>query len=398
MELTVVSSKICWADPDAPAGYTTDGGFPAQMRALSELFDRTRLILGVGSGRPPGLTALSGHNLEVCPLPAPAGSDLRRKLSMLFWLPRHGPRLWREIRRAGAVHAPVPGDLGAVALLLALAQKKPLFVRHCGTWGEPVTAADRLLLRLLERVAGGRNVVLATGGSDTPPSASNPAVGWIFSTSLPAAEIDAVPAAHPWRAGEPLKLVTVGRLTPGKNTASAVRALALVREHHPRAILDVVGHGGEMASLQALAGELDLAEAVTFHGNVSHPRVLEILSSSSLFVFPTRVKEGFPKALLEAMACGLPVVATAVSVIPHLVGEGCGALLEATDPESVARAVLSLTADDRRLAEMSTRARETSRAYTLERWRDEIGERLRESWGRSLRTRPAPGADETTVR
>ncbi len=389
MELAVVSSKICWADPEAPAGYVTDGGFPAQMRALSELFDRTRLILTLAPGRPAGLTPLAGHELEVRPLPAPAGSDLRRKLALLSWLPRHLPRLWREIRRADAVHTPVPGDVGAVALLLTLAQGKPLFVRHCGTWGEPVTAADRFLLWLLERVAGGRNVVLATGGAETEPSARNPAVGWIFSTSLPAAEIDNLPAARPWRAGDPLKLVTVGRLTAGKNTAAAVRALARVRERHPRATLDVVGHGAERAALEALAGELDLAGAVTLHGNVSHTRVLEILAGSNLFVFPTNVKEGFPKALLEAMACGLPAVATAVSIIPRLL-DGCGALLEATDPDSVAHAVLRLTADPRRLADMSARARETSRGYSLERWRDEIGERLRASWGRPLRPEAAP--------
>ncbi len=386
MKLAVVSSKICWADRASPAGYVTDGGFPAQMQALSELFDRTHLILAVGRGRPSGLTALTGHRLEVCPLPAPAGTNWRRKLSMLRWLPRHLPRLWRQIRRADAVHAPVPGDLGTIAILIALAQKKPLLVRHCGTWGEPVSVADRFLLWLLERVAGGRNVVLATGGSKTPPSARSPAVGWIFSTSLPAAEIEAMPAARPWHAGEPLKLVTVGRLTAGKNAAAAVRALVRVRQRHPQATLDVVGHGVESAALEALAGELGLAQAVTFHGNVAHARVLEILSRCHLFVFPTNVKEGFPKALLEAMACGLPAVATAVSVIPRLVGTGCGALLEATDPESVALAILSLTEDDDRLAEMSARARERSRAYSLERWRDEIGKRLRESWDQPLRS------------
>ena len=385
MKLVVFSYKICWADASSPTGYATDGGFPFQMRALSELFDHTRLILTVSPGQPSGLTPLTGHRLEVCPLPTPTGSDTRRKLSMLLWLPRYLPQMWQEVRRADAVHAPVPGDVGTIGMLLALALKKPLFVRHCGTWGEPVTVADRLLLRCLERVAGGANVVMATGGSDAPPSSRNRQVRWIFSTSLPATEIDDVPAAAPWRAGEPLKLVTVGRLTAGKNTAAAVRALALVRERHPRATLDVVGHGGARASLEALAAELGVTEALTFHGNVTHRRVLEILAGSHLFVFPTRVKEGFPKALLEAMACGLPVIATAVSVIPRLVGERCGVLLEDTGAESVAAAVLHLTEDPDRLAGMARHAREASRAYSLERWAEVIGQRLEAGWGRRLR-------------
>ncbi len=379
MKLVVFSSKVCWADASSPTGYATDGGFPFQMRAISELFEQTRLVLTVSHGLPPGLIALAGHNLEVAPLPTPAGADLRRKLSLLLWLPRQLPRLWREVRRADALHAPVPGDVGVIGLLLALAQKKPLFVRHCGSWKRPITVMDRLLLRLLERVAGGRNVVVATGGARAEPS-PNRAVSWIFSTSLTADEIKTLPRAPAWRLGEPPKLVTVSRLTPGKNTAAVVGALALVRRQFPQATLDVVGDGISWSKLRSLASDLGLAEAVTFHGNVAHGRVLEILAGCHVLVFPTRLKEGFPKVVLEAMACGLPVVATAVSVIPRLVSDTCGILLRKTDPESVARAILAILGDQERLLEMSRAAKQRSRAYTLERWRDEIGERLRAGW------------------
>ncbi len=392
VKLAVFSYKICWADAASPSGFVTDGGFPFQMRSLSELFDRTRLILTLSPGRPPGLTALTGHRLEVAPLPTPTGSDFRRKLSMLFWLPRYLPRIWREVREADAVHAPVPGDVGVVGMLVALAQEKPLFVRHCGTWGEPVTAMDRWLLRLLERIAGGRNVVMATGGSENAPSSRNRAISWIFSTSLSAAELEELPCSRPWRGGEPPRLVTVGRLTPGKNAAAVIRALALVREEHPGATLDVIGEGRCLRELKALTSALDLTRAVIFHGNVAHTRVLELLASSHLFVFPTRVKEGFPKAVLEAMACGLPVVATAVSVIPHLIGRRCGILLEDTDHESVGRAILRILADEQLLAEMARASRQRSREYTLERWQETLGERLRASWSLPLRHPVARGS------
>ncbi len=383
MKLVVFSSKICWADASSPTGYVTDGGFPFQMRAVSELFEQTRLVLTVSRSLPPGLTALVGNDLEVAPLPTPAGSDLRRKLSMLLWLPRHLPRIWREVKGADAVHVPVPGDVGVVGLLVALAQKKPLFVRHCGTWGQPISFIDGLLFRLLERIAGGRNVVMATGGADRAPS-RNRAVSWIFSTSLSAAEPEAAPRSRPRRAGEPPKLVTVARLTPGKNTAAVIEALAPVREQHPGATLEVVGDGGCLPKLKQLASGLGLADAVTFHRNVSHDRVLEALARAHVFVFPTRVKEGFPKAVLEAMACGLPVVATAVSVIPHLVADTCGILLRDIDSESVARAILAILEDRARFAEMSRAGRRRSRAFSLEQWRDEIGERLRAGWNLPL--------------
>ena len=136
-----------------------------------------------------------------------------------------------------------------------------------------------------------------------------------------------------------------------------------------------------MPQLQALTRKLNLEHAVTFYGNLSHQEVLRTLSQAHVFVFPTRVKEGFPKAVLEAMACGLPIVASNVSVIPHLVGEDKGIVLEEPTSEAVARAVLTLMSEPARMAQMGRNARDASREYTLEAWRDTIGHLLRESWG-----------------
>ncbi len=261
-------------------------------------------------------------------------------------------------------------------------------MRHCGTWGRPVTVADRLLHRLLVRVAGGRNVVLATGGGPRPPEPRNPAIGWIFSTTLSEAEMGGLPRAEPWRRGEPLRLVAVGRLTRGKNVASTIRALADLGRDHPETTLDVLGDGVERPALEALAAELGVAPAVTFHGNLPHEDVLATLGRSHLFVFPTRVAEGFPKAVLEAMACGLPVLAAPVSVIPGLLGDGRGFLLESTAAEAVAAALRRLVPSPDALAAAGDAARLHARQFTLERWRDSIGERLEAAWGRPLREEP----------
>ncbi len=402
MELVVISHKECWADPASPSGYATVGGFPFQMQAVSACFDATTLLVPVRkTPLPEGARPLLGRNLRVHPLPEPAGLGWRRKGSMLGWLPRHLAALWRAVRAADAVHAPVPGDVGGIGLLVALAQRKPLFVRHCGTWGQPVTGADRALLWLLERIAGGRNVVMATGGADAPPSAHNPDVTWIFSTTLSEQEIERIEPAVPWQPGQPLRLATVGRLTADKNTVACVEALPLLAGRHPRVHLDVVGDGPCRADLEARAAALGRTDAVTFHDNVAHAEVLRILAGAHLFVFPTRTREGFPKAVLEAMACGLPVVATGVSVLPRLIGTANGRILGRTDAAALAEAVLALTSDARRLAAMAAGARAASRAYTLERWQAAIAQRLRERWGPLRQAEapdeaPAPGVALTT--
>ncbi len=382
MELLVLSHKPCWSSPEAASGFATDGGFPFQMAALSELFDRTTLLLPRRDhSTPGGLTPLGGHELRVTPLPEPSGLGLRRKLALLTWFPRHFGTLWRQVGRADAVHAAVPGDLGTLGLLLALARRKPLLVRHCGTWGNRTTLADRFLAWLLPRIAGGRNIVFATGGGTALPEPPFPAVQWIFSTSLGLEEMNHIPLPSPWQPERPLRLVTVGRLSHGKNTRACLSALSIIRRHHPRAHLEIVGAGPCQAELESMARDLDLREAVTFHGNLSHEGVLEALGRSHIFLFPTRTAEGFPKAALEALACGLPIVAPPVSVLRQLLEEGCGERLETPEGEQVAAAVLSLTANPQRLARMAVQAQQIAHRYTLEGWRDLIGDSIFAAWG-----------------
>lgn len=402
VKFLVLSHKETYLDPDSPSGYATTGGFPFQMQALSELFAQTTLLLPIrqpvvrNSIALSGIKPLAGHNLRVIPLPEPAGSDLRRKIAMLTWLPQNLPKIWQEIARADAVHAPVPGDLGFIGILVALFQRKPIFIRHCGTWGEPVTLADHILFWLLERIAGGRNVILATGGADIPPSKKNPNIHWIFSTTLTEGELAkmrAVPSpslcvrASPFggagrshRGGEPLRLVTVCRLTEAKNTQAILRALPSILSQNPDTRLDVVGDGPARPGLETLARDLGVDGQVTFHGNLAHADVLQVLSQSHLFVFPTRHREGFPKAVLEALAAGLPIVATGVSVIPDLIKD-CGVILPNPGPEAVAQAVNRLAANPAQMAEMSARARQRAQEYSLETWRDRIGEHLQSVWG-----------------
>lgn len=388
MKLLVVSHKETWADSASPSGFSTKGGFPFQMKALSGLFDET-LILSLlrASDPPPGLVWINGDHLQVKTLPEPKGHDLERKVRLLLHLPRWLITTWREIAKADAVHTPLPGDLGTIGMIMALLQKKPLFIRHCGRWGIPSSAFDRWLQRFLERIASSRNVVMATGGADQPPSSRNPAISWIFSTALTAAELEQTPIARPWQAGEPLRLVTVGSLLPGKNISALIAALPLLRERNPELSLEVIGTGRLLEDLQEQTRQLGLEEVVIFSGNLSHDEVMAHLSRSHVFVFPT-LYEGFPKALLEAMACGLPIVASPVSVIPRLLEGGAGVFLTGQDASSIAAALADLLSEPEKMAAMGRLARERAQSYTLERWRDEIGERLSEAWGKPLKEGP----------
>ncbi|MBN1304038.1 MAG: glycosyltransferase family 4 protein [Anaerolineales bacterium] len=351
------------------------------MKALSELFDRTAIMAPIQSNKlPSGSIPLLGHHLSIIPLAEPFGLGWRRKLYMLYWTIQHFSKLWQAVHDYDAIHTPVGGDIGTIGILIAIFQRKKLFIRHCGTWGEPISWVDRLLQRFLERIAGGRNVVLATGGAESPPSRKNRNIHWIFATSITQAELGQIPAAYPWLPGQPLKLITVGRLSVSKNVQAIIKAMPNILEKFPASTLDVLGDGEYRSELERAALELNLTKTVTFYGNMSHDEVIRKLSEAHLFVFPTR-REGFPKVVLEAMACGLPVIASRTSVIPQLLKNECGLLLDDVDPYSVSKAVIDLAEDANNLSSMGSRARMVAREYTLEKWRERIGKYLALAWG-----------------
>ena len=380
--LAVVSHKLCWRSEDSPTGYATDGGFPMQMRAISQLFESTTLVVPVaGDGPiPTGLQALSGPGMTIRPLSLPGGAGWRRKARLPFWLARNGPILIQEIRKARAVHAPIPGDIGTLGMLIAHGLRKPLFVRHCGNWFVQTTAAERFWRWYMERFAGGRKVMLTTGGALQAPSARNPAVSWIFSTSLTAGELEArAQRRHHPRTDAP-RLLIACRQDEEKGSGIVVRALPEILRHLPGATLEVLGDGPELSKFRAIAEQLSLSERVTFRGRVNHSEVLEAMARGDVFVYPTAASEGFPKVVLEALASGLPVISTNVSVIPVLLAQGGGIVLPSRQPHEVAARVVELWSDPARYESMSQAAIQSVQSYSLERWRDTIGDRLVSAW------------------
>jgi sugar transferase (PEP-CTERM/EpsH1 system associated) len=127
---------------------------------------------------------------------------------------------------------------------------------------------------------------------------------------------------------------TVGRLDPVKDQAALVRAFAALRSGHPEALLILAGEGPCRPDLTRLISELGLAGRVRLLGDC--PDVALVLAALDLFVLPS-IAEGMSNTLLEAMAAGIPVVATRVGGNPELVEDGAaGRLVPPQDPAALA--------------------------------------------------------------
>lgn len=166
------------------------------------------------------------------------------------------------------------------------------------------------------------------------------------------------PASREEEANEGLKLVTVCRLVPKKGIDILIRALPLMTKP---ATLVVGGDGPELASLQALAKELQCSERITWLGAVENHVARQTIQEAHVFVLPCRTdergdKDGIPVALMEAMACGLVVVSGDLPAIRELIEhDKTGFLLDDGKPSTLAKILDELATRD--TAQMGERAR-----------------------------------------
>ena len=138
-----------------------------------------------------------------------------------------------------------------------------------------------------------------------------------------------------------------------------LRAWALFRrEAADRSSLAIVGDGPERDALESLAGELGVSDSVRFAGSLPREEALAALSSAALLVFPSLWYEQFAIAPLEAMALGVPVLASDVARGATIVEDGTtGRFFRAGDPAALAAALRELLADSAALRRMGDAAR-----------------------------------------
>lgn len=152
--------------------------------------------------------------------------------------------------------------------------------------------------------------------------------------------------------GEPLRIISCGRLDPNKGHADLIAAVADLRARGHPATLTILGEGPARAELETLISARSLGEHVKLPGATSEQGVISLLESSHLFALASH-DEAIGVATMEAMSMGLPVIATRVGGVPDLVRDGVdGLLVPPRDPCAIAGAVESLTSGPLRAAAM----------------------------------------------
>ena len=176
-----------------------------------------------------------------------------------------------------------------------------------------------------------------------------------------------VPATQPPAVAR--NILFVGRLDKMKGVDILLEAIAELKKSGIKCSCTIAGDGPSKESLQNLAGKLHIENQVVFAGTCSD--IVRHLQAAAVFVLPSR-SEGMPNAVLEAMACGVPIIATSVGGVPDIIQNGRNGLLIAPDDiRALSSALASLFTDPELAARIGTRARmDAESLFSLDRITD----------------------------
>jgi glycosyltransferase involved in cell wall biosynthesis len=166
------------------------------------------------------------------------------------------------------------------------------------------------------------------------------------------------------RQPEPGRIVCVCRLSPKKGLDVAIRACAKLRDNIVKFQFEIAGDGPHRRALEKLIERLHLSDKVKLLGARPNDQLTELFSRASVFLMPC-VKtldgdmDGIPVAMMEAMACEVPVVSTAISGIPELVEDGItGRLAPENDVDALAQILQELLGDMDKIEQFGKAGRE----------------------------------------
>lgn len=155
------------------------------------------------------------------------------------------------------------------------------------------------------------------------------------------------------------RIIMVGRMIEVKNMTTIVRAFLTLADRLPETQLTLVGDGPYRDRLEQIVADSDLDDRVQFTGLIPREDVYRLLDASDVFVVPS-FSEGFCVAAVEAMACGLPIVASNIEVLREVIGE-TGTFADPADPLAFAEQIEVVLTNDSYRTIMADKARTRAR-------------------------------------
>ena len=361
--------------------------YAREIEIWADLFDE--IVIAAPSREnqpPPGDCALIDRaNVRVAPQRELGGETLGAKLKLALATPMMAWDLCMAMRRADAIHVRCPGNLAVIGTVLAPLFSKKLVAKFAGQWspGRDEPWSTRFQRSVLSS-RWWQGPVTVYGRWPNQPAHIIP----FFNSALTKEQLARSRAALLQRPLKNLRHVLfVGRLSRAKNVDILLEALGQLRREGANFTATIAGEGPQLASLEKLSADLGLTEMVEFTGGVSFERIVELLERSGILVLASET-EGWPKAIVEAMAFGLVTVGSRIGLVPEIMADGRGLMVPPRNVEALSATLRDVLAAPEQYSGMRARAAEWASHYSIESLRDSLRSLLAESWSLPLGDSP----------
>lgn len=322
--------------------YSTDEAFVNFVTSFRAHFKKIVFCDPVIRGRETKPYVLESPKTDVCPLPYFRVYSLWKNLLVTY------PKIYRIIRdnlhRWDVIWLPGPHPVTFLFAYLCRRERKPFFQVVRANLMEQVRHSNRgvkrfcgmaivAILECLSQRIAQENLTFTVGKEMYDIyRRRGTKVHQIAVSLVSERDLADVYNSGSWELHRPVRLLCVGRLDREKGIYFLIKAVEeLVTERGLEIVLNIVGKGlkgGEEKRLLHEVKKRRLSKHVHFHGYIAYgSELLDLYRTSDIFVVPSLPGEGVPQTLFEAMACGLPIVATKVAGIPYLINDGKDGLL-----------------------------------------------------------------------
>ena len=358
------------------------GPYAREIEIWADLFAEIKILAPCRHEPPPGdAVRFNRPNITVVPQRERGGDTVGAKLSLLMSVPGMIRDLVRGMSQVDAIHVRCPGNLGLLGVLIGPIFARYRIAKYAGQWTS--YPGEQPTVRFQRWLLGSRwwgAPVTVYGEWDRQPEHVIP----FFTSLMDADHMDRARLAIARRElSSELRIVYLGRLSVAKNLDVLLRAMASVAARGFKLQCTIVGEGPERDSLERLAAELSIAQNVRFTGGVPHEEITSILQDADALVLVSET-EGWPKALAEAMAFGLVCIASDRGLIPQMLGDGRGIVVEPRNVDALAKELARVAGDPERLPVMRERAAAWAQQYSLEGLREALRCLLNERWGTTI--------------
>lgn len=315
-------------------------------------------------------------NLRLVAVPEFEVTSIQNIIKTLFKLPILFLSVYKSMRKADHIHLRCPGNMGLIgAFVQILFPNKQKTAKYAGNWDSKSQQpwSYRLQKWILSNTFLTRNMQVLVYG-EWEGSSKN--IKPFFTATYSEEEIGRLGDEGTRRWGDQVKFLFVGTLSKGKQPLYVIQLVEELYKRGEKVILELYGEGVLRKELELYIAQNNLESIISLKGNQTKETVLKAYQSSHFLILPSK-SEGWPKVVAEAMFWGCVPIASPVSCVSYMMGNGSRGIVLKEELNQDVSQITTLINNQELYQKMASEGQSWSRQFTTDKFEAEIRKLLR---------------------